>query len=583
MKTTSTTQTSMFTKVLSVLVFISLFSLNSFAHPTTYASIGDFVWVDSNGNGIQDSGEPGVANVTVKLLNASGSVVSTTTTNASGKYTFTNVYVPSCTKFRVQFGTPGQYTWTIKTAPGSTVTNNSNADANGLTDEFTLCAGDNNTCIDAGIRQSTTGKATIGDFVFVDQNANGRQDAGEPGVANVTVKLLNAAGAVVATSTTNASGIYFFTDVPVSACGQYKVQFGTPGQYTWTTKTAAGSTVTNNSNADANGLTDAFTVCPGDYNTCIDAGILQSTSGKATVGDFVFVDQNANGRQDNGEPGVPNVTVKLLNAAGTVVATATTNSSGIYFFSNFSISACGQYKVQFGTPGQFTFTAKQAPGSTATNNSNADANGLTDAFTVCPGDYNTCIDAGILPSGGPLPVTLSHFQGNYTDGVSKLSWTSGFETAKTTYEVERSADGVSFKNISTVNNKGISSGSAYSFNDNLPLNGNNYYRLKIYDGALNQYSNIIVLNAEIKGFGVKVISANPFVNLVKINVVSENPASIRVIFTDHLGRILKSQSVQGQKGSNEISLTDLGNLTNGIYNIEVITAGQTKSIKLMKN
>ena len=34
----------------------------------TYASIGDRVWLDANGNGVQDAGESGMAGVTVELF-----------------------------------------------------------------------------------------------------------------------------------------------------------------------------------------------------------------------------------------------------------------------------------------------------------------------------------------------------------------------------------------------------------------------------------------------------------------------------------------------------------------------------------
>jgi hypothetical protein len=52
------------------------------------AHLGDFVWEDSNGNGVQDSGEAGLADVTVELKDTDGHVVATTTTDASGKYHF---------------------------------------------------------------------------------------------------------------------------------------------------------------------------------------------------------------------------------------------------------------------------------------------------------------------------------------------------------------------------------------------------------------------------------------------------------------------------------------------------------------
>ncbi|MFZ1752949.1 MAG: SdrD B-like domain-containing protein, partial [Caldilineaceae bacterium] len=66
------------------------------------ASIGDFVWYDVDGDGVQDSGEPGVPGVGISLTLPSGVVVNTTT-NSSGIYSFTGL--PA-----------GTYTVTVNTA-----------------------------------------------------------------------------------------------------------------------------------------------------------------------------------------------------------------------------------------------------------------------------------------------------------------------------------------------------------------------------------------------------------------------------------------------------------------------------------
>ena len=52
--------------------------------------IGHRIWLDSNGNGIQDAGEPGLANVTVSLFDNNGTRIGTTTTDANGNYYFNN-------------------------------------------------------------------------------------------------------------------------------------------------------------------------------------------------------------------------------------------------------------------------------------------------------------------------------------------------------------------------------------------------------------------------------------------------------------------------------------------------------------
>ncbi|MCM1988047.1 SdrD B-like domain-containing protein [Methanococcoides seepicolus] len=59
------------------------------AAPAIY--IGDLVWEDLNGNGIQDAGEPGIAGVTVSLYDCDGNLLDTTTTNATGMYQFTGL------------------------------------------------------------------------------------------------------------------------------------------------------------------------------------------------------------------------------------------------------------------------------------------------------------------------------------------------------------------------------------------------------------------------------------------------------------------------------------------------------------
>jgi SdrD B-like domain len=99
----------------------------------------------------------------------------------------------------------------------------------------------------------------IGDRVWTDTNDNGLQDSGESGVSGVTVSLLdNASGSVLATTTTDGSGLYAFDSV---ALGSYKVKFtpvvaGDP----WSTQ-ATGTDRTLDSDPDATtGITGTITI-----------------------------------------------------------------------------------------------------------------------------------------------------------------------------------------------------------------------------------------------------------------------------------------------------------------------------------
>ena len=61
------------------------------AQQSPLGAIGDFVWQDTNGNGIQENGEPGLPNIAVTLFDSNNNVVKTITTDATGHYLFSNL------------------------------------------------------------------------------------------------------------------------------------------------------------------------------------------------------------------------------------------------------------------------------------------------------------------------------------------------------------------------------------------------------------------------------------------------------------------------------------------------------------
>ena len=356
------------------------------------ASVGDRVWLDLNGDGVQDAGEPGVSNVLVTLYNNSNVAVRSTYTDVNGNYLFTDV-------------TPGVYTVGVSLPPAfvfspnngaiSGVTNSDILPATGRTASFTVNAGDQITYVDAGIKSQSSTNGSIGDFVWNDINKNGVQEAGEPGISGVTVRLLNAAtSAVIATTTTDATGKYIFNDV---SAGNYKVDFVTPVGYTTTTKL--------NSNVDASGTdsdvdpansrTATFALASGQRITTVDAGYWVTTGGTAEIGDRVWLDANQNGIQDAGESNVQGVTVTLYDAANVAIKMAVTDANGNYLFTDL---AAGNYTVGFSNiPAGFTFTA-QGLGTAATGSDVNPATGKTATIVLAAGQTNLDVDAGIRSS-----------------------------------------------------------------------------------------------------------------------------------------------------------------------------------------
>ena len=369
--------------------------------PPIYGSIGDRVWKDMNANGVQDSGEPNFPGVTVNLLNSSGAVIATKTTDANGNYLFDNL---AAGDYKVQFVKPGGYVFTQQYAQGPDASMSNNNDSNpyptggsaGMTDTIRLGVGQNNLTIDAGLYQL----AALGDFVWEDKNGNGIQDDGaNSGIGGVTVKLYDGQNNFLGETTTAADGSYHFTNLPP---GQYYLVFFKPDGYSFTTQYASGNpAASNDSNANVvTGKSDLIILNPGDNNITIDAGLYRP----AALGDFVWFDSNGNGKQDGGEPGVAGATVTLLNADGTaakdingvLVPPQVTPSTGLYQFTNL---APGSYIVQFVAPNGYTFTQYlQGTDTAIDSNANPANSGKTGTITLVSGQTDNTWDAGLVGS-----------------------------------------------------------------------------------------------------------------------------------------------------------------------------------------
>ena len=244
------------------------------------ATLGDYVWFDANQNGLRDSGETGVAGVTVDLLNAAGtSTIAFTTTNASGAYLFNGV-LPGA--YEVKFINPMGLSFTTQTVGTNTAIDSDANATTGITAPITLTAGQTNLTIDAGlISPAQQRSGAIGDYVWFDTNGDGVQNSGETGVAGVTVDLLNAAGtSTLAVTTTNASGAYLFTGL---AAGTYEVQFIAPAADTFTTQTVGTNTGIDSNANGTTGITAPITLTAGQTDLTIDAGLVAQGLASITI------------------------------------------------------------------------------------------------------------------------------------------------------------------------------------------------------------------------------------------------------------------------------------------------------------
>jgi protocatechuate 3,4-dioxygenase beta subunit len=361
------------------------------------AQLGNYVWVDNNKDGIQDANEVGIAGITVSLFDNTNALVSSTITDAYGYYKFKPLGPGT---YSVGFTLPANYEFTMQNAGGNDELDSDVDPMTGKTSNYILAASDSNMSVDAGIYFTPVSTAKVGNFVWYDLNKDGIQNVGETGISGVTVSLYNIAGALVATTITNADGFYCFSDV---IPGTYSVGFSTPPGLVISPNNG---TVDNPSNSDANpfnGMTSTFTVVAGDNITYVDAGMFSISVDfplLGGLGDKVWYDVNQNGIQEANESGVPNVTVTLYQADGITVITSTkTDGFGNYVFNNLT---AGQYIVGFSDlPISYTFSPANVGTDSAINSDANIVSGKTALINLAAGQYNMTYDAGIY-NNNPL-------------------------------------------------------------------------------------------------------------------------------------------------------------------------------------
>lgn len=362
------------------------------------SSIGDLVWNDYDRDGIQDPGEPGVAGVSVDLRDGSGATIATTTTDDDGLYGFEELLSGD---YSIHVTLPAEYVATVSGA-GTDPEIDSDIDAAGDGTLFALPIDTDDTSRDAGLYQS----ASIGDRVWEDLDADGIQDDGEPGIAGVAVELLDDTDDVIASTVTDAAGLYEFDDLPP---GSYRVRFVAPTGMEFTQK-GVGVDSTVDSDADpVTGLTDVIDLASGERDPSWDTGLYRL----AAVGDRVWDDLNGNGIQDDGEPGIGGVVIRLVRD-GTEVSTTVSASDGSYLFEGLPP---GDYQITFERPTGRSFTASRV-GDDATIDSDADVlTGTTPTFTLASGTIDRTRDAGLVVTPD-LPDTGSDLEGLL--GISAL-------------------------------------------------------------------------------------------------------------------------------------------------------------------
>jgi len=372
-------------------------------------TLSGFVYLDKNANDIRDPAtDTGINLATVRLLRADTlAQVATTTTNASGAYSFTGLDplvaytleepLPT-TPANLRNGAvnPGQINAVACTSGCTAQPNTPAADTDRIA-SIDLASGADGTDFNFGERQL----ATVSGLVYVDKNRNNALDGTDTvRLAGVTVRLVQgascAAGTELQSATTAADGTYSFSGV--LAFQNYLVCETQPTGYgVGNANGTAGSNEISLTNlAAAGSANNNFGALVGSL-----AGSVYQDTGAGTAANF------NNGVRDAGEPGIAGVVVTLTgtDAAGAAVnRTATTDASGNYLFDDLLTAGAGGYTVTEGAipPVAGTFldgkTTAGAAGGTATAVNTLPS--AISAITLGAGVQTTGYIFGELPNGG---------------------------------------------------------------------------------------------------------------------------------------------------------------------------------------
>lgn len=418
------------------------------------SGIGDRVWEDFDRDGIQDPNETPVANITVKLKNASGTVIATTTTNADGKYRFMGLE-PGV--YSVMFVVPDTMNYSPRDAGNNdAVDSDAYRDTDGMTINTTLEPGEIDTTWDQGIYRRPTG--VIGDPCSCLNNST-NEDNGQfnemievrsypnetwriifsqnmyfrsspeppaapipvpngtelievkPGVYDYGFRLIDSFSYMVRVTngfdTLSMNNVCFYplinveklppsdfcvVDDPIT----FSANPNKPGQLTFLFDSIPTTAIDPRfTELGPHELIVKFV--PFDPKECI-AEIITTVeitdNCLAMVGDKVWNDKDRDGIQDAGEPGIPNVKVVIEGVDEDdlpYMDTTYTDLQGMYMFN----IRPGSFKITFCKPNDdFVPTTANAGGNDAADSDADPVMGMTGIITVAPSEKNFTVDAG---------------------------------------------------------------------------------------------------------------------------------------------------------------------------------------------
>lgn len=424
------------------------------------AILGDYIWNDKNGNGIQDPEETGINGVRVELYqpgkdtlpNTADDVLIGFTLSADdadkrpGFYLFSSL---EAGQYFVKFYPPVGYIVSPANRGEGDAQDELDSDVNPETqssDIVELKTYSRNLTVDLGVVKSAS--AAIGNYVWFDADEDGKQnESADKGINDVTVTLFKDNGDGIAdiaadeqvkqmktaNDVNGHAGYYLFDKLNP---GQYFVHFELPYGARFTTQGQSG--VVDIDDSDVNittGTTEIVTLLEG-FDPSWDAGMILPV-GNLSLGNRIWFDEDQNGIYATGsEKGINDVKLTLFrdidnNGAYTadvdtmVTTTTTFTKDGVKGYYLFDKLPAGAYIVRVDSG---NFIEGQPLAELVATTTETDVNNKVDH------DSN-----GIATEGNTAIFSQAITLAESEEGYSELTVDFGFRSKDTTPRVSCSA------------------------------------------------------------------------------------------------------------------------------------------------
>lgn len=198
-------------------------------------------------------------------------------------------------------------------------------------------------------------------------------------------------------------------------------------------------------------------------------------------------------------------------------------------------------------------------------------------------DPSIAIDDITISSANPLAAELVQFSGDQNNASINLGWTTASEKENDFFSLQRRFSDGNFQEIARVQGAGNSVNRIdYSFIDDRPIIGDNYYRLAMVDfNGVQSFSNVIFV-PYIEQFEIISVHPNPTDGFFTLYLRSEVQADLNLSLMSLTGSLVLERKSFVEKGVNSIPIEEIG-IQPGNYLLKVELAGKGKYLKIVIN